>query len=72
MAKFNILIPLVDKKGKVVSKEHVEIFEEKPAPAQTLGGRLIALQAETGFEHIAEPEIKLPGDDGITRKLIAR
>jgi hypothetical protein len=33
--------------------EDVEIFEELPAPAVTLGGRLLALENETGYRHIA-------------------
>lgn len=35
--------------------EDVEPFEEQPAPAVTLGGRLQALMAETGVEHVAVP-----------------
>lgn len=33
--------------------DDVETFEELPAPAVTLGGRLLALENETGFKHIA-------------------
>lgn len=33
--------------------QSVETFEEAPAPAVTLAGRLQALIAETGVEHIA-------------------
>lgn len=33
--------------------EDVEIFEEKPAPHVTLGGHLLALKNENGFEYIA-------------------
>lgn len=28
-------------------------FEDLPAPAVTLGGRLLALKNETGFDHVA-------------------
>jgi hypothetical protein len=34
----------------------VEDFEELPAPAVTLGGRLLALKNETGMEHVAQPK----------------
>jgi hypothetical protein len=39
--------------GKDAALEDVETFEEEPAPAVTLGGRLLALKNATGFEHIS-------------------
>lgn len=40
-------------KETVDTFEDVEEFEEQPAPAVTLGGRLLALQNETGYRHVA-------------------
>lgn len=35
------------------SRKFVEDFEEMPAPAVTLGGRLLALKNESSLDHIA-------------------
>jgi len=51
--KYQIKRVIPGEEGADPTYEDVEVFEEKPAPAVTLGGRLLALQNETGFEHIA-------------------
>lgn len=43
----------VYEKTMVDTFQDVEEFEEKPAPDVTLGGRLLALKNETGYEHVA-------------------
>lgn len=45
------IIPSEDEADPIF--EDVEIFEEKPAPHVTLGGHLLALKNENGFEYIA-------------------
>lgn len=41
-----------EESGEEPEKVFVEEFEELPAPAGTLGGRILALKNETGSDHI--------------------
>jgi hypothetical protein len=50
MLKIYKLVPV---EGKEPKRVFVKDFEEKPAPHVTIGGHLLALENETGFEHVA-------------------
>jgi hypothetical protein len=53
-AKETLMRPVTKYEPTTVNTlEDVEEFEEKPAPEVTLGGRLLALKNETGYEHVA-------------------
>lgn len=45
-----------------------EIFEELPAPGVTLGGRLMALENETGFRHVAIDGAEAPPTEDVPAK----
>lgn len=61
-AKVTLMRPVTIHEEKTVNTlEDAEEFEEKPAPDVTLGGRLLALKNETGFEHVA---VEAPPEKG--------
>lgn len=56
---YRVIVTDEDRDGTLTPVEAQEMageFEELPAPHQTLGGHLMALKAETGFDHIAIPQ----------------
>lgn len=59
-------VPVEGQPGETVEVTSWELtseeFEEEPAPAQTLGGRLLELQHNTGRVHAAQA---LPNEGGV-------
>jgi hypothetical protein len=55
--RYRILSAVVDDDtGEITGWDDTgKTFAEAPAPAQTLGGRLIELKYLSGVEHMAEP-----------------